>query len=447
MSAPFITRRRFLEAASLAALAGLTSSAWAKFAPASPGRHLITPDRKLRLAAIGIGGRGTPDLLACASEEIVALCDVDFDRGRAMFTEFPQAARYRDYRQMLDEMGDGIDAVIVATPDHTHFPAAMMAISRGKHVYVEKPLAHTIVEARQLKHAASKAGIVTQMGNHGHANEGTRLTKEWIDAGVIGPVREVHTWTNRPIWPQGLPMPAPEGAPPPSLDWNLWQGVAPARGYSSKIAPFNWRAFWNYGCGALGDMGCHGMDAPFWALDLRGPVRVSAESGGGSAEVAPAWSIITYQFPARGARPPLKYVWYDGGKRPPVPDELGPGGKLPENGSLYRGDRGVLMAMDAYNASVRLIPESRMREFTQRPPKTIPRVPKGSAHLEWINACKGGPAPGSNFTDHAADLTEFVLLGNVALRAGRPIDWDSAQCRCTGLPDADRFLSKTYRLF
>ena len=276
------TRRRFIQTASLAALAaGLLPRSFAtEAAPATPRfKNLVTDGRKLRVACIGIGGKGYSDTMACLDEEIVALCDVDFVNGFKSFTELPRAARYRDYRQMLTEMGDQIDAVTVSTPDHTHFPAALMAIELGKHVYVQKPLTHTIEEARMLKAAAAKHGVVTQMGNQGHANEGTRLTKEWIDAGVIGTVREVHFWTNRPIWPQGVPIPDAE-AMRETLDWNLWQGVAPERGYSSKIMPFNWRGFWDYGCGALGDMGCHIMDAAFWALDLRGNCTVSAVSEG-----------------------------------------------------------------------------------------------------------------------------------------------------------------------
>ena len=348
---------------------------------------------------------------------------------------------------MLAEMGDRIDAVTVSTPDHMHFPVALMAIEMGKHVYVQKPLTHTIAEARQLKAAAAKAGVVTQMGNQGHANEGTRLTKEWLDAGVIGTVREVHLWTDRPIWPQGVPYPAAQEVPA-TLDWKLWQGVAPVHDYSGAIMPFNWRGFWDYGCGALGDMGCHVMDAAFWALDLRGNVSVSAVSEGGTDVSCPHSSVITYDFPQRGGRAPVKVVWFDGKKMPPTPKELGPDGKLPGNGSIYYGDKGVLINTDAYNAAPRLIPEERMKAFTERPKHTIPRVPKSNPHLEWIAACKGvGPAPGSNFIDHSVDLTEFVLLGNVAVRAGQRIEWDAANMTCSNLPDADRFLRKSYRVY
>lgn len=443
-----LTRRRFLQSSSLALAASGLSRVRAAGFPDSPYRHLISPQRKLRIACVGVGGKGRLDVQNCSSEEIVALCDVDFRRGASSFQQFLGAVRYRDYQQMLDELGDKIDAVTVTTPDHTHFPVALMAIERGKHVYVQKPLTHTVAEARILKAAAAKAAVVTQMGNQGHANEGTRLVKEWIEADVIGPVREVHTWTDRPQtwWPQGAELKAPLQPVPPTFDWNLWLGVAARREYSDAIAPYKWRGWWNYGCGALGDMGCHNMDAPFWALNLRGPVKISTQSDAFTEELAPKWSIITYEFPARGTFSPLKYVWYDGGKLPPVPEELGPGAVLGPGGTYYRGDKGVIFSGSDTCESPRLIPESRMKDF-KRPPRTIPRVPESNPYLEWINACKGGPRPGANIVDHSADLTEFVLLGNVALRSGRPIQWDPVRAECVGLKAADRFLRKDYRLF
>lgn len=441
-----VSRRRFLRTASLTALAagfapGLLAKAIGE--PAPRFKNIVT-GRKLRVACIGLGGKGFSDTMACADEEFVGLCDVDFTRGLPVFQRFPSVPRYRDYRQMLDELGDKVDAVTISTPDHTHFGAALLAIERGKHVYVQKPLTHTIEEARILKAAAAKAGIVTQMGNQGHANEGTRLVKEWIDAGVIGTVREVHLWTNRPIWPQGVALPEP-GPQRADIDWNLWLGVAPERPYSNDIAPFKWRAFWDYGCGALGDMGCHLMDAAFWALDLRGDVRVSSQSEGGSDVCAPNWTIVTYEFPKRGKRAPVKVVWYDGQKKPAAPAEL-KGAELPGNGSFFVGDQGIIYNPTTYNESPRLIPEERMAAFTDRPKRTIPRVPKSNPHLEWINACKGGPVPGSNIVDYSADLTEFTLLGNLAVRSGQSFAWNSARMT-TGRPEIDRFLRKSYRVF
>jgi len=441
-----LTRRRFVHAASLAALAARLGNLHAEPAPeVRPPSPNGGP--KLRVACVGVGGKGTSDTQALASEQIVALCDVDTHQARINLAAFPTLPHYRDFRQMLDECQDRIDAVSVSTPDHMHFPVALMAIERGKHVFVQKPMTHTIAEARILKAAAAKAGVMTQMGNQGQAGEGARLTKEWIEAGVIGQVREVHCWTNRPVWPQGGPLSEPTAPIPATLDWNLWQGVAAERDYSPLIVPFKWRGYWNYGCGALGDMGCHLLNNPFWALDLRGPVRVSAQSEGASAVAAPKWSIITYEYPARGSRPALKLFWYDGGKLPPIPEELGPDGKLAPSGTYYRGEQAILMDGTNYGNSPRLIPEEKMNAFTRRPPKIVARV-KGGIHADWIAACKGqGPAPCSNFVDHAADLTEMTLLGNVAIRAGKPIEWDPVRGVCPGAPEVSRFLSQNYRLF
>jgi predicted dehydrogenase len=457
-SAAGISRRNFINTAAAATAtialgAPFISRAWAAAGAKSPYRNLIPATRKVRLACIGAGGRGYSDLtgLANAGAEIVGLCDVHFSRASRAFHEYPRAARYRDFRQMLDEMGSQIDAVCVATPDHMHFPAALMAIERGKHVYVEKPLTHTIGEARILKAAAQKHCVVTQMGNQGHTNEGTRLAKEWIEAGVIGHVREVHGWTDRPVWPQAIPWPGKDTKEtkddPATLDWNLWLGVAPAREYIPNIAPFNWRGFWDYGCGALGDMGCHTMDAPCWALSLTGDCKVTADQEGGTVVCGPKASTITYEFPARGSLPPVKYVWYDGGRTPSTPAELGADGKLSEGGTLYFGDKGILYSPDDYGATIKLLPESRMKEFTHRPPKKYDRVPKANPHREWLAAIQGGPVPGSNIVDHSAGLTEFVLLGNLALRTGKPIHWDSTRGVCTGLPETQILIQKNYRVY
>lgn len=451
MPTPFTpTRRDFIKTTALATLAGGLAPPLLTAASTTPRsfRHLVK-GRKVRLACIGVAGQGFTDVRALSDEEIVALCDVHFERGRRTFERYPQVPRYRDFRQMLAEVGDRIDAVVISTPDHAHFAQAMMAIELGKHVYVQKPLTHTIAEARALKVAAARAGVVTQMGNQGHANEGTRLTKEWVEAGVIGTVREAHVWTDRPtLWyPRGIPARQAEVAPA-NVDWNLWLNVAPESPYNARIASFGWRGYWDYGCGALGDMGCHALDATFYALDLRGDAQVSATSSGGTAATIPDWSIVTYDFPARGSRAPVKVYWYDGTKQPPVPEELGAGATLPANGCYLVGDRGIIYNPDLYNASPRLVPEERMQAFTDRPKKTIPRVPRSNPHLEWIMACKGeGPAPSSNIVDYSADLTEMVLLGNIAVRTGRPIQWDSANLSCVNDPAADVFVHKFYRLY
>lgn len=440
-----MNRRHFLRTASAAALAATLPSLPTSAQP-TRFRNLIPAHRKLRIAGIGVGGKGSTDLLNCAEEEIVALCDVDFKQGSPSFLRWPTLPRYRDYRQMFDEIGDQFDAVTVSTTDHMHFPITLMALERGKHVFVQKPLSHTVGEARALKAAAAKYGVVTQMGNQGQAGEGARVAKEWIEAGVIGQVREVHCWTQRPVWPYGHPLPPPVKEIPATIDWNLWLGVAPERDYSPAIAPYKWRAFWDYGCGALGDMGCHILNAPFWALDLRGDVKISAQSEGCTETATPKWSIITYDYPARGQRAPVKLTWFDGTRQPPVPKELGADAKLPQGGAIYYGDNGIIMDGTNYGSSPRLLPEERMRTFTDRPPKRLPRVP-GGIMRDFVNACKGGPAACSNFVDHACDLTEMVLLGNVALRAGQPIDWDSSRGICRNLPSADRFIHKNYRVF
>lgn len=437
---PSTTRRRFIYQAGTVVLASTCAQA---IMP-------IIHQRRPRLAHIGIGNKGFVDLRGCAAAgaEIVALCDVDFERGAKGFRQYPQAHRYRDYRVMLDEQADHIDGVVVTTPDHTHYPAALLAVEHGKHVYVQKPLTHTIGEARRLKSAVDRAGIISQMGNQGHANEGTRLVKEWIDAGVLGEITEVHAWTDRPIWPQGQPLPVGSEPVPDTFDWNLWLGTARWREYHTAFAPWFWRGWWDFGCGGLGDMGCHLLDAPFWALDLRGDVKVSATTSGNSRVAAPEWSLITYDFPARNGRAPVKLFWYDGNKQPTLPPELERTNALPTSGCLFVGTECSLMASGAYCQSVRLMPESRMRTFSNRPAKTIPRIERGNPYLEWINACRGeGPLPGSNIPGHAADLTEFVHLGNLAIRLGGTIDWNSTMGTCRGRPDATALIHPQYRLF
>jgi predicted dehydrogenase len=441
-------RRRFLKTAGL----GAAALALGRIPVAEAGlmrpafKHLVSPGRKMNIACVGAGGKGQVDIIGVSSENIVGLCDVSFSQGAASFQKFPQAALYKDFRQMLLELGDKVDAVVVSTPDHMHFPIAMMAVTMGKHVYCQKPLTQTIWEARALTEAARKYGVVTQMGNQGHANEGTRLYREWIQAGVIGPVREVHIWTDRPIWPQALQRPEQVDAIPEDLEWNLWLGVARERPYNNCYAPFKWRGWWDFGTGALGDMGCHLMDAPFWALDLRYPASVEAVSEGNNEESGPNWSIVTYQFPARRSMPPVTVKWYDGGKRPEQPKEMGTEHRLGGNGALYIGDKGVIWADATYaETGPQIFPDTLSKEF-KRPPKTIPRVPKADPYLEWIAGCKGGPIPGSNF-EHSGPLTEMVLLGNLAIRLGQKVDWDAARMQCRNLPEAERLIRSQYRMF
>ena len=434
-----LSRRAFLKRGGL----------WAS-AMVVPGRVLgldggIAPSNRLNIACIGVGGKGQSDVAAVSSEEIIGLCDVDLRKAAQSFLRFPQAKTYRDFRHMLHDLWDQIDAVTVSTPDHTHFPAAMMAVEKGKHVFVQKPLTHTIEEARTLRLAAKKHGVATHMGIQGHAGEGIRLLQEWLEADAIGPVREVHLWTNRPIWPQGMERPTDAMPVPAELDWNRWLGVAPERPYHDSYAPFKWRGWWDFGCGALGDIGCHSMDAPFHALQLGAPTSVEAESSPVNIESAPSWSKVTYEFPARGDKPPVTLYWYDGDKKPPRPAELEAGRNLPGGGGgqLYVGEKGSMLGLDLYCKSVRLIPEEKMRAFT-RPEKTIPR---SIGHFEeWIRACKGGEPAGANF-EYSGPLTETVLLGNLAVRSGSRIEWDSETLTCTNLPEANQWVRKTYRVF
>ena len=436
-----LTRRRFLHRGGLASAAALAFPAIGR---AQPGGGLAND--KLNIAYVGVGGRGRNAVLELQDENRVAFCDVDDARAAVTYEKFPDVPRFRDYRVMLDRLGREIDAVRITTPDHMHFPVAMAAMALGKHVFVEKPLTHTIAEARTLARVARERKVATQMGNQGHANEGLRRLKEWFEAGVLGEVREVHSWTNRPGWAQGIALPDhSQGAPPvpATLDWDLWQGVAAERAYDPAFLPFRWRGFWAYGNGALGDMACHLLDGAYWALELGAPEWVEAVSAKGTAFSAPASAVITYQFPARGARPPVKLTWYDGGNKPVLPDAWEAGRKLPENGTLLVGSRATVLA-DTYYGSVRIVPETRMQELaTSLPPKTLPRCTVGH-YKEWGAACNGGPAAGSNF-DYAAPFSEVVLLGNIALRTGRRVVWDAAAMRITNDPEANRLLTKDYR--
>lgn len=438
-----MSRRRFLSHTTGAiALSGATTSR----------ARAQSANDKLDVAAIGVGGMGSGNIQKCSGENIVALCDVDFDRGAETLKTYPKARRFKDFRVMLDKMEKEIDAVIVATPDHTHAVATMDAMRRGKHVYTQKPLTHSIWEARQLGEAARKYGVATQMGNQGHSSEGARLTVEWIRAGVIGEVREVHCWSDRPLrgtrfqnrlyWPQGLSERPKNSQPiPKNLDWDLWLGPAPYRDYHQGYVPFNWRGWWDFGTGALGDMGCHIIDHPYWALKLGYPVSVEASSTHINSETAPLASLITYDFPAREQLPPVRMYWYDGGIKPSRPEELAPQEEWPVDGVLYVGERGKIMHK-SHGGMPTLLPLSRMDDFN-RPDKTLPRV-KGSHEQNWVDACKGGNAACSHF-DYSGPLTEVVLLGNLAIRSEGQLLWDGPNMRVTNNEDANQFVQRQYR--
>ena len=430
-----VTRRGFMSAA--AAVAGLTI---VRRDVLGGPRH-VPPSEKLDIAGVGIGGRGAGDLHELASENIVALCDVDQEYAADVFTKYPSAKKYRDFRRMLDSQKN-IDAVVIATPDHTHAVIAMTAIKMGKRVYCEKPLAHSILEVRKLTEAAREAGVATQLGNQGQASEGARLVCEFIWDGAIGPVREIHSWCNRPISPRGIDRPKETPPVPKTLDWDLWLGPAPRRPYHSCYHPFTWRGWWDFGTGVLGDIGCHQFAPIFRALKLGYPTSVEACSSGVNSETAPLASIVRYEFPGRGDMPPLKLTWYDGGLMPARPAELEEGlrfGNADDN--LFIGDKGKMLGH-------RLIPETKSKEYG-RPPRVLPRSP--GHHKEWINACKGGDPADSNF-DVSGPLTEVVLLGNVALRMGKQLYekglklyYDGPKMKVTNLPEANQYIHHAYR--
>lgn len=397
---------------------------------------------KVNLGIIGAGAMGAGnrrELNASGLANIVALCDIDRGTLAAAAKEHPDARLWEDFREMLEKQKE-IDAVMVSTPDHIHYPASMLAMKLGKHVSTEKPMAHTVWEARQLAKAAREYKVVTQHDHENHASGGLRTLVEWVKTGAIGTVREVHIWSDRPIWPQGIRQRPAKKPVPANLNWDLWLGPAPYIDYHDGLHPFKWRGWWDYGCGALGDMGCHFWDSAVWALDLGHPDTIEAQQEGNTELTGPNWSIITYQFPQQGQRPPVKAVWYDGKKLPPRPDELEPGRNLPSNGSLFIGDKGKILVSDA--ASPRLIPESKMKEFIRPAPfLTRPRSHK----IDWLEGIRGGPAPGSNFTDFGGHLAEVVLLGNVAIRAGNKIEWDGVNLKAKNAPQADQYIRKEYR--
>jgi predicted dehydrogenase len=406
-----------------------------------------SPNDRLNLALVGLGNRGWSAVQGLKSENYAAFCDVDDQLAAAAYNEHPDVPRFRDYRKMFDQLGDRIDGVVVSTPDHMHFPIALAALSLGKHVFVEKPLTHTIAEARKLDQIAREKKVATQMGNQGHAFEGMRILKEWHDAGILGDVRELHSWTDKPVWPQGVGLPDHsklKPVVPSTLDWDLWLGVAPWREYDPAYVPGNWRGYWDFGTGALGDMGCHILDGAYWALGLTQPTRIEAVCARQTEVSPPPTSLVTYHFPARGQQPALKWTWYDGGITPLLPPEFELGRQFPEEGgTLIMGSKATVLASHTY-ASVRIIPEMKMREMMgSLPPKTLPRV-EGGHYAEWVRACKGGPAAGSNFT-YSAQLTETILLGTLATRTRRAIEWDAVAMQVTNLAEANQYLTKTYR--
>jgi predicted dehydrogenase len=433
-----ITRRRFLQTTTVGAAA-------ISF-PFIATRNVLGANGRLNIAGIGVGGKGATDVSCCDTENIVALCDVDEQNAAGTFKKYPSAKRYKDHRVLLEKEEGNIDAVTISTPDHMHAVAAIMAMRMGKHVYCQKPLTRTIQEARDLAETARRHKVVTQMGNQGHSHPGTRRLVELIRAGVLGQVHEIHCWTDRPIWPQGITRPSDTPPVPATLDWDLWLGVASWRPYHPAYVPFKWRGFWDFGTGALGDMACHVMDLPFFALGLRDPLSVVAESSGGNEESAPNWSIITYEFAADPIHPPLKLIWYDGKKKPSP--GLVKATELPENGVIVIGRKDTLF-VPSYWGPGSFVSGAKMEDFKQVP-ETLPRIPGAEKdndlahHQEWIAACKGQGRALSNF-DYAGPMTEAVLLGNVAVRAGQRIQWNAKRLKVTNVREANRFIRSEYR--
>ena len=460
-----MTRRRFLYTSALAtAGASILTAGCASARPRN-----LTPSDKLRIASIGAGGKGRSDIACCDQEEIVALCDADENSAADARKTYPNAKFYFDWRELLEKEEKNIDAVTVSTPDHLHAVVASAAIKMGKHVYCQKPLTQTVYEARLLRTLASKYKVVTQMGNQGSAEDGLRRAVEVVQAGVIGPVKEIHVWTNRPIWPQGITTPPGSDAVPSNLNWDLWLGPAPMRPFKRDVYhPFKWRGWFEFGTGALGDMACHTANLPFRAAQLEYPKLVELlDHSELNPDTYPKTSRIRFVFPARKNLPETEFFWYDGNPgdnsvkplRPPEDKTAAIRGlldKVPDAGCLLIGEKGQLFSPDDYGSRffVKMNDEKELvngtlHEAAKAVAQVLPRNQhQGDAdrrqHLEWIAACKGGPKPFSNF-DVAAYLTEIILLGCVALRVGKRLEWDGPGMVARNAPEAAKFVKRSYR--
>jgi len=499
-----MSRRRFMTGTALA-------GAGAAIVPRRAlGRGMTAPSDLLNVACVGVGGQGRSDLVNLATENVVALCDVDWDyAGQALDrldrdlaaqqerltaalptpltalerermkiqianmrrlkdVHVPRARRYHDYREMLDRQQD-IDAVVIATPDHLHAGIALAAMDLGKHVYVQKPLTWSIAEARALAARAREAKVATQMGNQGHSWDDARKAVEYVWAGAIGDVREIHVWTNRPLgyWPQGIPRPiAPEAGVEPvkwngpgidarlatamagrypvpeTLHWDLFLGPAPFVPYHPVYHPFNWRGWADWGVGAIGDMGAHLMDHSIWALDLGYPTTIETVSTPFNGACYPHATMTMYEFPARAAMPAVKMTWYDGGLLPPKPVEMGDEELNKTGGALLVGTRGKLLH-ETYGKNPRLLPHALHKSFGE-PPRKLARIPNENHEMNWVDAAKGKTTASSPF-EYAAKLTEVMLLGVVALRAGKRIEYDAKQMQITNVPAANEYLRREPR--
>ncbi|MBI5092401.1 MAG: Gfo/Idh/MocA family oxidoreductase [Candidatus Hydrogenedentes bacterium] len=418
----------------------------------------LSPNEKLNVAAIGAGGKGSSDIMNCSKENVVALCDVDWERAAKTFEQFPNVPKYRDYRVMLEKHPE-IDAVTISTPDHTHAPAAYMAMKLGKHVYVQKPLTHTVAEARLLTNTAREMGVATQMGNQGHSGDGVRELCEMIGKGTIGQVREAHVWTHRPVWKnQGFGEPFPPQVTPENLDWDRWIGAAPWRPYNHAYCPHDWRAWQDFGGGSLGDMACHIMDAAYMSLKLKDAKFFTVEvvmQKGQNKQTFPLTSTIKYSFPARGEMGPVDVYWYDGHWPGPDGKEIYNRPKRPAgipdncilgddnaNGSFLVGEKGII-TQGEYGGNPRLVPDDKMKDF-KKPDPYLPRIPGQDHAQNWIAACKGGEPSCSNF-DYAGPFTEMVNFGNLVVKSGKKLRWDNVKGVVTNVRHASEIVSKEYR--
>lgn len=436
------SRRTFLKSATVAGAGAIFI----------PNFISCAPSTKLRFAMIGVGGRGEASWSQVPKESLVAMCDVDDRMSQEGFKAIPNAKKYKDFRLMFDEMANEIDAVMIATPDHTHFAAAMAAMELGKHVFVEKPLAHNIWQLRTLKKAAKHYGVVSQMGNQGHTTNGIRLVKEWYEAGVLGEVKEVIAWQGPIDFERDSYFAKPDSFPPQAqevpngLDWDLWQGPTAVHPFNNLYAPRTWRGFYDYGNGKLGDWCCHTLDAPFWALDLGLPHTVSAEIKDPVPDhsFVATESVVTWEFGARGNKAPVTMKWYEGFEKPKVRPEWGVD-ELPGGGMIMIGDKKTLITGGRPNDARLLVPEEEMKEFLKNAPeKTIPRVGEEKPVQEWIDAIKNNSLPGSNF-DYSASLMEMAQVGVLAQRFGGTIKYDAENMKAVGRPELDIYIKEPAR--
>ncbi len=437
-----LSRRTFLKSASVAASGAMFI----------PGLLSCSPNNKLNIAVIGVGGRGHANWSKATNENIVAMCDVDDSRAADGFNQYPGIPKFKDFRVMFDKMANKIDAVMISTPDHTHFAATMAAIQLGKHVYVEKPLAHNIWQLRTLRKAARHYNIVSQMGNQGHTTNGIRLIKEWYEAGVLGQVSEVHAWFGpfdfKPggYWTKPGSYPPPAQPVPETLDWNLWLGPQAERPYNSVYVPKAWRGFYDFGNGLLGDWACHTIDAPFWALNLGMPHTVESTASNPLPDHSfiSDQSEVTFHFGARGDKVPVQLHWHEGGLKPEIRPEWGVA-KLPETGMVMIGDKKTLITGGRPNNPHLMVPDEEWQEFLKNAPeKTIPRVGEEQPQQEWIDAIKNNTLPGSNF-DYATELTEMILVGVLSQRFVSKVEYDAKNMKVTNRPDIDAYIKEPMR--